>query len=145
MYQPTEPQYFIVESRVRKLESLLANTLETFRLNQDVIILGIPQQVRGLTMREFGTKYNGDIHAAARGVQREKLGDLAQTNDIDKTTRKRIWLESQEAEAERSGHASPSRTAKKGMSETLFCARFLGAKWLYQQHGRNKLSPPPRR
>ncbi len=46
-------------------------------------------------MREFA-KYNGDIRACLRALNRERLGGEAEA--IDKTTRKRKWVESQEAE-----------------------------------------------
>ena len=49
-------------------------------------------------MREFA-KYNGDVQACLKGIQREKLGgDAAAATTIDKSTRKRKWVESQETE-----------------------------------------------
>lgn len=55
----------------------------------------VPRLVRGVTLRDFA-KYNGDVQACLKGLQRERLGGEAEA--IDKTTRKRKWVESQEAE-----------------------------------------------
>lgn len=73
-----------------------------------------------MTLRDFSEKYNGDVQAAMRGLQAEKLG--GEVTEIDKTTRKRKWLASQEAEAEASGSGSKppaedqdtSRVSKSG-------------------------------
>jgi hypothetical protein len=56
-------------------------------------------------MREFGEKYNGDVQAALRGLQRERMGVGGEPGgvgdiEIDKSTRKRKWVASVEAEAE---------------------------------------------
>jgi hypothetical protein len=57
-------------------------------------------------MREFGEKYDGDIQAALRGVQRERMGVSEEIwpggreIEIDKSTRKRKWVASVEAEVE---------------------------------------------
>jgi hypothetical protein len=88
-----------VEHRVRQFEAWLADTLENFRIHQEGLISRIPKLVRGLTMREFGEKYAGDVQAALRGMQREKMGGTEAVGEIDKTTRKRKWVASQEAEA----------------------------------------------
>ena len=50
-------------------------------------------------MREFGEKYNGDMQAALKGIQKERMGGADAVAEIDKTTRKRKWVASQEAEA----------------------------------------------
>jgi hypothetical protein len=57
-----------------------------------------------MTLREF-QKYHGDVQAALRGLQRQKLGALMEGNsgEIDKSTRKRKWIASQDAEGESSG------------------------------------------
>lgn len=75
----------------------------------------MPKLVRGLTMREFGEKYNGDVQAALRGVQREKLGMSADVGagdiEIDKSTRKRKWVASMEVEHQL---AEGSKSVKNG-------------------------------
>jgi len=53
-------------------------------------------------MREF-QKYDGDMQAALRGLQQEKLGGGSFIKEIDKNTRKRKWVASQEADAHASG------------------------------------------
>lgn len=65
-------------------------------MHQEGLISRVPRLVRDITLREFA-KYNGDIQACLKGVQKERLGGEAET--IDKTTRKRKWVESQETEA----------------------------------------------
>jgi hypothetical protein len=94
-----------VEHKVRQFEAWLSDTLENFRIHQDGQISRVPKLVRGLTMREFGEKYNGDVQAALRGLQREKMGvgvDPGGEGDseMDKSMRKRKWVASVEAEAE---------------------------------------------
>lgn len=87
-----------VEHRVRQFEAWLADTLENFRIHQEGLISRVPKLVRGLTMREFGEKYKGDVQAALRGMQREKMGAAGAEvgTEIDKSTRKRKWVASQE-------------------------------------------------
>jgi hypothetical protein len=65
-------------------------------------------------MREFGEKYNGDVQAALRGLQRERMveagggvGDM----EIYKSVRKRKWVASVEA-----AEAVGSRSFKNGAS-----------------------------
>ncbi|KAK7056737.1 hypothetical protein VNI00_002454 [Paramarasmius palmivorus] len=74
-----------------------------------------------MTMREFGEKYNGNIQAALRGVQKEKFkasGAGEGMGEIDKSTRKRKWIASQETDgdgnggAERDGNARASKNGK---------------------------------
>lgn len=65
----------------------------------------IPKQVRAMKMRDFGAKYNGNIQAALRGVQRDKFVATGAT-EIDKSTRKRKWVASQEAENDASEKAT---------------------------------------
>ncbi|KAJ3558679.1 hypothetical protein NM688_g779 [Phlebia brevispora] len=84
-----------VAHRIRQFESWLADALENFRIHQEGLISRVPRLVRNITLREFA-KYNGDVQACLKGLQREKLGGEAEA--IDKTTRKRKWVESQEAE-----------------------------------------------
>ncbi|EKM51891.1 uncharacterized protein PHACADRAFT_187281, partial [Phanerochaete carnosa HHB-10118-sp] len=65
-------------------------------MHQEGLIGRVPRLVRDITLREFA-KYGGDIQSALKALQRERLGGEAEA--IDKTTRKRKWVESQEAEA----------------------------------------------
>lgn len=71
-----------------------------------------------MTMREFGDKYNGDIQLALRGFQRDRLaaaGADANFGEIDKSMRKRKFLENHEAERPAS-RESEARPSKSGMS-----------------------------
>lgn len=91
-----------VAHRTRQLQSWLAGGLENFEIHQEGHVSRIPKQIRGMTMREFGEKYNGNVQAALRGVQREKLASAGNDpgfGEIDKTMRKRKWLTSQDQEA----------------------------------------------
>lgn len=66
-------------------------------------------------MRDFSSKYDGDIQAALRGLQREKMG--GDVTEIDKTTRKRKWVASQEVEGDvhwSAGDADTSKAVKNG-------------------------------
>lgn len=84
--------------------------MENFRIHQEGLISRVPRLVRNVTMREFA-KYNGDVQACLKGIQREKLGGEAET--IDRTTRKRKWVESQEAET-KAAEAESTKGAKSG-------------------------------
>lgn len=85
----------VVSHRTRQFESWLADALQNFRIHQEGLISRVPRLVRDITLRDF-VKYNGDVQECLKGIQRERLGGDAAT--IDKTTRKRKWVESQEAE-----------------------------------------------
>lgn len=52
-----------------------------------------------MTLRDFA-RHNGDIQKAAQGLLADNMG---QVEGIDRTTRKRKWIESQEQEAELAG------------------------------------------
>ncbi|TCD70906.1 hypothetical protein EIP91_001215 [Steccherinum ochraceum] len=99
-----------VAHRTRQFESWLNDALENFRMHQEGLISRVPRLVRDITMREFA-KYNGDVQECLKGVQRERLGGDAAT--IDKSTRKRKWVESQEAEAKAMEEAEGSKGAAK--------------------------------
>ncbi|KAF7978495.1 hypothetical protein HWV62_45643 [Athelia sp. TMB] len=103
-----------VEHKVRQFEAWLSDALENFRIYQEGQISRVPKLVRGLTMREFGEKYNGDVQAALRGVQRERMGMDADSGagdiEIDKSTRKRKWVASMEEQQLAEG----SKAAKNG-------------------------------
>lgn len=73
-----------------------------------------------MTMREFGEKYDGNIQAALRGYQKERLvaaGADANFGEIDKTMRKRKWVEGVEAEMEKNNpkDGEAPRAAKTGI------------------------------
>ncbi|KAK0201736.1 hypothetical protein DFS33DRAFT_1015544 [Desarmillaria ectypa] len=88
-----------VAHRACQLRSWLSGGLENFRIHQEGHVSRIPKQIRGMTMREFGEKYNGNVQAALRGVQREKLasaGNDPAFGEIDKNMRKRKLLTSQD-------------------------------------------------
>lgn len=64
-----------------------------------------------MTMRDFA-KYNGDITKALQGLQAQSYGQI---EPIDKTTRKRKWIESQEQEAEQKAAEESTKPLKTGM------------------------------
>ncbi|KAF9468580.1 hypothetical protein BDZ94DRAFT_1279669 [Collybia nuda] len=104
-----------VAHRTRQFESWLADRLENFNIHQEGQVSRIPKQVRNMTMREFGDKYNGNIQAALRGFQKEKFvaaGGEGNLGEIDKDARKRKWMASQEAEAEIAGELEPTKAVK---------------------------------
>ncbi|KAK2465238.1 hypothetical protein APHAL10511_002592 [Amanita phalloides] len=90
-----------VAHRTRQLEAWLADRLENFNIHQQGQISRIPIQVRTMTVRQFGEKYNGNIQDALRGVQRERMAaaGLDANAEIDKSERKRKWVASQEVES----------------------------------------------
>ncbi|KAF7365275.1 Nbl1-Borealin-N domain-containing protein [Mycena venus] len=111
MFNVDEKQHLIanleIEVNHRKLQfkSWLNDHLENFSIHQEGLVSRIPKQVRAMKMRDFGAKYNGNIQAALRGVQREKFVATGAT-EIDKSTRKRKWVASQEAEHDASEKAA---------------------------------------
>lgn len=94
---------FAVEHRTKQFEEWLADALENFKLHQEGLISRVPRLVRNITMRDFA-KYNGDVQECLKGLQRERLG--GEVSGIDKTTRKRKWVESQEAESSKAGSSN---------------------------------------
>ncbi|KAF6757484.1 hypothetical protein DFP72DRAFT_891248 [Ephemerocybe angulata] len=99
-----------VAHRCRQLEAILQDHLENFTIHQE-------GQVRTMTMREFGEKYNGDTQLALRGYQKDRLaaaGADANFGDIDKSMRKRKFLENHEVEkpAARESDSRPLKAAK---------------------------------
>ncbi|KAH9480458.1 hypothetical protein JR316_0007058 [Psilocybe cubensis] len=98
-----------VAHRTRQFEAWLTDRLENFTIHQEGQVSRIPKQVRSMTMREFGQKYEGNIQLALRGFQKERLaaaGADATLGEIDKSMRKRKWVASQETEGEASGSGS---------------------------------------
>lgn len=105
-----------VAHRCRQLEALLQDHLENFNIHQEGLVSRMPKQVRSMTMREFGEKYNGDIQLALRGFQKDRLaaaGADANFGEIDKSMRKRKFLENHEAEVTAT-MASDARPLKAG-------------------------------
>ncbi|KAG6334704.1 hypothetical protein ID866_4383 [Astraeus odoratus] len=101
--EANRPTCTVVEHRVRQLEEWLAIALKNFRLHQEGLISRIPKLVRSVKMGEFADKYNGDIQACLRGLQKERLGE-AEGLEIDRETRKRKWAAAlEESEAAGSG------------------------------------------
>jgi len=115
----------LVAHRNRQFEARLADTLENFKRHQEGQVSRIPKQVRNMTMREFGEKYEGNIQSALRGFQKERLtaagGDVT-LGEIDKSMRKRKWVASQEVESEHSGpkEQEMQRAIKNGPL-SVFC------------------------
>jgi hypothetical protein len=77
-----------------------------------------------MTMREFGEKYQGNIQAALRGYQRERLvaaGADADFGEVDKNMRKRKWVEGIEAEMEKNSSKDGEipRAAKTRMRQVF--------------------------
>ncbi|KAI6141757.1 hypothetical protein BKA82DRAFT_4197787 [Pisolithus tinctorius] len=108
-YTPEEKQQLIknldieVEHRVRQLEEWLAVALTNFKLHQEGLISRIPKLVRSVKMGDFADKYDGDVQACLRGLQKERLGN-AEELEIDRETRKRKWAAAlEESEASGSG------------------------------------------
>jgi hypothetical protein len=102
-----------VAHRTRQLESWLSDTLAAFRNRHERQLTYIPHLVRGMTMAEFGDKYDGDVQAALRGLQKERLTvDVA---PLDRNEMKRKWApvpEEEEHETRKnanSGHARPAK------------------------------------
>ncbi|TFK28006.1 hypothetical protein FA15DRAFT_692097 [Coprinopsis marcescibilis] len=90
-----------VAHRCRQFEAWLQDRLENFTIYQEGQVLRIPKQVRTMTMRDFGEKYNGNTQLALRGFQKDRLaaaGAGPDFGEIEKSMRKR----KQEAEKESS-------------------------------------------
>ncbi|KAF9013482.1 hypothetical protein BDQ17DRAFT_1321312 [Cyathus striatus] len=91
-----------VAHRTRQFEAWLLDRLENFTLHQEGQVSRIPKQVRTMTMREFGEKYQGNVQEALRGFQKERLaaaGADVNFGDIDKAMRKRKYEVNHESNA----------------------------------------------
>ena len=88
--------------RRKQYEEWLEEYLSAFRRRAEQHIVRIPRLVRDVTLRDFA-KYNGNIHECLTSLQMGNLGGAAMT--IDKSTRKRKWIESQESEVGRDSKA----------------------------------------
>lgn len=87
-------------------------------MHQEGLISRVPRLVRDITLREFA-KYGGDVQTALKALQRERLGGEAEA--IDKTTRKRKWIESQESDA-KAADASEAEPLKAAKSARIMAA-----------------------
>lgn len=63
-------------------------------------------------MAEFGDKYNGDVQACLRGMQKDKLG--TDVGPIDRTAMKRKWAASHENDALDQGEGSSKDGGQEG-------------------------------
>lgn len=89
-----------VAHRSRQLESWLSDTLAAFRNRHESQLAYIPHVVRGMTMAEFDEKYDGDVQAALRGLQKERIA--VKVAPLDRNEMKRKWApvpEEEEPEA----------------------------------------------
>lgn len=105
-----------VAHKTRQFNAWLADHLQNFITHQEGHVSRMPKQVRTMKMREFGEKYGGNVQAALRGVQRERFvaaGGDGVLGEIDKTTRKRKWVASQELDPDASSVES-SKAVKNG-------------------------------
>ncbi|KAI0304513.1 hypothetical protein B0F90DRAFT_1809318 [Multifurca ochricompacta] len=90
-----------VAHRTRQLESWLSDTLAAFRNRHERQLAYIPH----LVLRD---KYDGDIQAALRGLQKERLAlDVA---PVDRNAMKRKWASTLEEESENRSENSAGNT-----------------------------------
>lgn len=116
-----------VAHRTRQFEEWLADSLETFKRRHETIIMRIPRAVREVSMAEFA-KYNGDIQECLKALTKGMLG--GEVSAIDKNSRKRKWIASQEAELEKldakSGSQSHDRESSRGVKSGMACQGCCG-------------------
>ena len=101
-----------VAHRTRQLESWLSDTLAAFRNRHERQLTYIPHLVRGMTMAEFGDKYDGDVQAALRGIQKERL--TAEVAPLDRNEMKRKWAPVPEEEEHETRLADSGKNANSG-------------------------------
>ncbi|EJT98696.1 hypothetical protein DACRYDRAFT_110599 [Dacryopinax primogenitus] len=77
-----------VADKKRRFDDYLDRLLKSFLLRQESEVTRIPRSIRGMTVREFGEKYQGDIRFCMEAMARERLGEEGMT-EIDATARKR--------------------------------------------------------
>ena len=108
-----EPSHLaLVAHRTRQLESWLSDTLAAFRNRHERQLTYIPHLVRGMTMAEFGDKYDGDVEAALRGLQKERLTvDIA---PLDRNEMKRKWAQVPEEEEHETRHSGKNTNSGHG-------------------------------
>ncbi|EIN12773.1 hypothetical protein PUNSTDRAFT_50013 [Punctularia strigosozonata HHB-11173 SS5] len=108
-----------VSHRVRTFESQLADTLENYRIHAEGQVSRVPKQLRSITMAEFIDKYQGDLQAALRGVQKEALEKLGATvgGELDRAERKRKWISNLETTGEaEAGSSTANKFPRTGPS-----------------------------
>jgi hypothetical protein len=64
-----------------------------------------------MTMAEFGDKYDGDVQAALRGLQKERLVDVA---PMDRNEMKRKWAPVPEEEEHETHLGDPGKNTNSG-------------------------------
>ena len=101
-----------VAHRTRQLESWLSDTLAAFRNRHECQLTHIPHLVRGMTMAEFGDKYDGDVQAALRGLQKERL--TADVAPMDRNEMKRKWAPVPEEEEHETHLGHPGKNTNSG-------------------------------
>jgi hypothetical protein len=113
-----------VAHRTRQLESWLSDTLAAFRNRHERQLTYIPHLVRGMTMAEFGDKYDGDTQAALRGLQKERLTvDVA---PLDRNEMKRKWAPAPEEEEHDTRLGDHGKNANSGHARAA-----KHREWLY--------------
>ena len=116
-----------VAHRTRQLESWLSDTLAAFRNRHEFQLAKIPHVVRGMTMAEFGDKYDGDVQAALRGLRKERLAvDVA---PIDRNAMKRKWAPPPEENSETRPAGSgrdPENNQAARAAKTRTCSHTAG-------------------
>src|SRR6266852_4451850 len=113
LYSSCGPSHLAsVAHRTRQLESWLSDTLAAFRNRHERQLTYIPHLVRGMTMAEFGDKYDGDVQAALRGLQKERLTvDVA---PLDRNEMKRKWAPVPEEEEHETRLGDPGKNTNSG-------------------------------
>ncbi|KZT60127.1 hypothetical protein CALCODRAFT_492890 [Calocera cornea HHB12733] len=99
-----------VADKKRRFDDYLDRLLKSFLLRQESEVTRIPRSLRGMTIRDFGEKYNGDIKYCMETMARERLGEEG-LQELDASARKRKRQEfPQEQELE---NTKPSKTPRK--------------------------------
>jgi len=102
-----------VAHRGRQFEAWLQDRLEIFTIHQEGQVSRIPKQVRGMSMREFGEKYNGNMQLALRGFQKDRLaaaGAGPDFGEIEKNMRKRKLAANQDGDKDAVRDVDPRPT-----------------------------------
>ena len=97
------------------MEETLAQVLENFMNHHEGQVLRIPKLVRGISMGEFADKYDGDISACLRGLQRATQGGEP---TMDAGQKKRKWRDLDDVPGPED--AESSRAPKAGKIEHCF-------------------------
>ncbi|EJC98846.1 uncharacterized protein FOMMEDRAFT_148866 [Fomitiporia mediterranea MF3/22] len=112
-----------VQHRARQFEETLAQVLENFKNHHEGQVLRVPKLVRGITMAEFADKYNGDINACLRGLQRERQGGEP---TLDPASKKRKWKDTDEQPGPEDAESSRApKTARFGSPVKMNAANII--------------------